>query len=76
MIGLEESVLVRTEFFQLRFEKLTLLSRNGFLVEYQNVGDVVVVDLFEPLVLAEQCVEAFTDVPYPSSLSRPEPVLS
>lgn len=45
MVRLEEPVLVRTEFLQLSLKKLTLLSCDGLLVENQDVGDVVVVDL-------------------------------
>ena len=45
MVGLEKSVLMRTKFLQLRFEKLTFLSGNGFLIEYQDIGDVIGVNL-------------------------------
>ena len=45
MIGLQKSCLVRSEFFKFGLEKLTLISSNLLLVEDQNLGDVVVMDL-------------------------------
>lgn len=45
MVGLDDASLIWPEFLKLLFEKLSFLVRDGFLVQYQNVGNVVVVDL-------------------------------
>ena len=47
MIGLQKSCLVRSEFLELGLEELTLISSNLLLVEDQNLGNVVVMDLKE-----------------------------
>ena len=45
MIGLEYAVLVRSELFKLRLEELGVLVCDGFLIQDQDVGDVVGVNL-------------------------------
>lgn len=45
MIGLEDAVLVRAEFLEFGFEKLGFLVCNGFLIEDEDVRDVVGVNL-------------------------------
>lgn len=45
MIRLQDAVLVWPELFKLSFEQLRLLVCNCFLVEYENIGDVVRVNL-------------------------------
>ena len=36
---------MRSEFFQLRFEYRVLLVGDGFLVENENIGDIIVMSL-------------------------------
>jgi hypothetical protein len=45
MICLENSILMRAELLKLGFEQLRFLIRNGFLVEDENLRDVVGVNL-------------------------------
>lgn len=45
MIRLQDTVLVRAELLKLSFEELRLLVRDRFLVEDENVRDVVRMDL-------------------------------
>lgn len=45
MVCLQQSILVRSELLQLRLEQLILLVGDCLLVEDENVGDIVVVDL-------------------------------
>lgn len=46
MIGLKQASLVRPELFQFLLEKLVLIICYRLLVQDENLGDVVVVDLF------------------------------
>jgi hypothetical protein len=43
--GLQDAVLVRAEFLQFRFEELVFLTGGGFLVQDEDIADVVGVDL-------------------------------
>jgi hypothetical protein len=43
--GLQDAVLVRAEFLQFRFEELVFLTGGGFLVQDEDIADVVRVDL-------------------------------
>jgi hypothetical protein len=43
--GLQDAVLVRAEFLQFRFEELVFLTGGGFLVQDEDITDVVGVDL-------------------------------
>jgi hypothetical protein len=43
--GLQDPVLVRTEFLQFGLEELVLLTGGGFLVQDEDIADVVGVDL-------------------------------
>lgn len=45
VVCLEDTVLVWAELFKFGFEELRFLVRNRFLVEYQNIGDVIGVNL-------------------------------
>lgn len=45
MVSLEDAVLVRSELLELSFEKLRLLVHNRLLIEDEDVGDVVRVNL-------------------------------
>jgi hypothetical protein len=45
VVGLQDTALGRPKLFQFRFEELRFLICNGFLVEDEDVGDVVGVDL-------------------------------
>ena len=42
---LKKAVLVRSEFLEFCFEKLTLVVGNRFFVQYQNVRDVIIMNL-------------------------------
>lgn len=46
MIRLKQASLVRPELFQFLLEKLILIICYRLLVQNENLGDVVVVDLF------------------------------
>lgn len=45
MISLQESVLMSSKLFQLLLEKLRLVIRYRLLVQNQNLGNIVVMDL-------------------------------
>jgi hypothetical protein len=45
VVGLQDAALGWPKLFQFRFEQLRFLICNGFLVENEDVGDVVGVDL-------------------------------
>ena len=45
MVGLEDTVLVRAEFLEFGLEELRFLVCNGFLVEDEDVGYVVRMNL-------------------------------
>lgn len=45
VVSLEDAVLVRSELLELSFEKLRLLVHNRLLIEDEDVGDVVRVNL-------------------------------
>ena len=45
MIGLEEPVLVWAKLFQFSFEELAFLPGDGLLIQYQNIRDIIVVNL-------------------------------
>lgn len=45
MVGLQDAVLVRSEFLELSFEELIFLICDRFLVEDEHVRDVVGMDL-------------------------------
>lgn len=47
VVRLQHAVLVWPELLKLSFEQLRLLIRNGFLVENEDVGDVVRVNLLQ-----------------------------
>lgn len=46
MIGLQYAILMRSELLELSFEQLGFLVGNGFLIENENIGNVIGVDLF------------------------------
>lgn len=46
MIGLKQASLMRPELFQFLLEKLILIICYRLLVQNENLGDVVVVNLF------------------------------
>ena len=45
MTRLKESCLMWSEFLELAIEQLVLLTRDRLLVQNQNVGDIIVVNL-------------------------------
>lgn len=45
MCRLDQSILIRPVFLEFLLEKLLLIIGNGFLVQNQDLGDVVVVGL-------------------------------
>ena len=45
MVCLDDSILVWAKFVELLLEELRLLVRSGFLIQDENVADVVSVDL-------------------------------
>lgn len=73
MVGLQDAILVRPELLKLGLEKLRLLVRNGLLVEDEDVGNVVGVDLDSQYDVTRPRV---TDVLCSSNRSRSDPAPS
>lgn len=68
MVRLEDTVLMRSELLELSFEELRLLVRNRLLVENENVGDVVRVNLRRSVTEGESLVSM--NIPCPSGRAR------
>ena len=45
MVRLKETILVRPKFFKFGFEKLVFVSSDGFFVEYQNIRNIIFMNL-------------------------------
>lgn len=62
MVGLEDAILVRPKLLKLRLKKLRFLVCDGLLVEDENVGDVIGVDLTELAISSRRDSQ---DIPFP-----------
>ena len=64
---LEETVLVRSKLLEFDFEKFTLMIGDRFLVQYQDVRDVIVMNLTS---LVKNIFAISSDAPSLSDLSK------
>ena len=46
MVRLQQAILVWPELVQLRLEQLLFMIGNRFLIQYQDIRDIVIVDLW------------------------------
>ena len=70
VVGLQNAVLMCTKLLKFLLEELRFLVRDRFLVQNEDVADIVVVNLDRLVSICTRCVEGqFGSLPFPSNPS-------